>query len=87
METRPDLTPWLAGLFVRSASRGLGVGSLLARHAVSAAAAMGVARLYLYTHAAHDFYERLGWRALEPAIYEGQDVTIMAIEPRITPRR
>ena len=81
METRPDLTPWLAGLFVRPASRSLGVGSLLALHAVSAAAAMGVARLYLYTHAARSFYERLGWHALEPAFYEGRDVTIMAIEP------
>lgn len=35
------------------------------------------------------FYKRLGWRAVEPASYEGQPVTIMDIEPTssITPRQ
>ena len=42
---------------------------------------MGIARLYLYTHDARRFYERLGWRAIAPAFYEGQAVTIMEIEP------
>lgn len=87
MESRPDLSPWLAGLFVRPASRSQGVGSVLARRAVDEAAARGVARLYLYTHDARPLYERLGWRALEPTFYEGQDVTIMVIEPSFTRRR
>lgn len=30
---------------------------------------------------ADELHERLGWQALEPAFYEGQDVTIMVIEP------
>ncbi len=87
METRPDLTPWLAGVFVRPESRGTGVGAALVTRAVAEAAALGVARLYLYTHAARGFYERLGWRAIDSAFYEGQDVTIMQIEPTLTRRR
>jgi hypothetical protein len=42
---------------------------------------MGVRRLYLYTESARELYERLGWTPLAEEEYEGQLVTVMAIEP------
>lgn len=81
MDTRPDLTPWVAGVFVRPDRRGAGVGSALMRYVVAEAARLGLPRLYLYTHSARAFYERLGWRATEQTHYEGQDVTIMTLTP------
>ncbi len=87
METRTDLSPWLAGVFVRPQSRAQGIGAALVQHVVAEAEGLGIARLYLYTHASRTFYERLGWRAIEQANFEGQDVTIMVIEPALTRRR
>lgn len=80
MDTRRDLSPWLAGLFVAPAHRGRGVGSALARHAVHAAAAMGFERLYLYTSNACEMYERLGWRTIAHEGYVGEQVVVMAID-------
>ncbi|HVB74742.1 MAG TPA: GNAT family N-acetyltransferase [Ktedonobacteraceae bacterium] len=77
MRTHPDLSPWLAGVYVTSERRHQGIGSLLVRHAVHQAAQMGVTRLYLYTHSARAFYTKLGWRFLEEDVYEGQPVAIM----------
>ncbi len=80
MDTRRDLSPWLAGLYVVPAHRGMGVGSALVRHAVALAGAMGVERLYLYTGPAHGFYERLGWQTIAHESYEGASVVIMSIQ-------
>jgi GNAT superfamily N-acetyltransferase len=81
MATHPEWSPWLAGTYVVPERRREGVGSALARHALREAAAMGVARLYLYTEsdAARGWYERLGWRAIAVEDYAGALVTIMAI--------
>src|SRR5437762_3271795 len=78
MSTRPDLTPWLSGVYVKPSRRGQGVASALVRHAVRQAAAMGVGRLFLHTHPARGLYEKLGWRAIMEGEYEGQPATIMA---------
>ncbi|MFN8511752.1 MAG: GNAT family N-acetyltransferase [Thermomicrobiales bacterium] len=80
MTTHPELSPWLASVFVAPAHRGKGIASALVRHAVQQAAAMGVARLYLFTETARELYEKLGWRAIAEDHYEGQPVTIMAID-------
>jgi N-acetylglutamate synthase-like GNAT family acetyltransferase len=41
---------------------------------------MGIERLYLYTHSAQGFYEKLGWHHVSNSYYEGQDVSIMVID-------
>lgn len=83
MNTHPELSPWLAGLYVRPDRRRQGIGSALTRHAVLAAAQMGVKRLYLYTESARGLYERLGWELVADDYYEKQMVAIMSfdIEP------
>ena len=80
MLTRPTLSPWVAGVYVAAAHRQRGIGSALVRHAVRQAAQMGVERLYLYTHPARAFYQKLGWQFLEEAVYEGRPVAIMMME-------
>ena len=80
MLTRPDLSPWLAGVYVTPERRHQDTGSALVRHAVHQTALMGVQRLYLYTHAARAFYANLGWRFLAEDEYEGQLVAIRAMK-------
>jgi GNAT superfamily N-acetyltransferase len=78
MDTRPDLTPWLAGVYVAEDARGLGYGAALVRRIESEAAAIGVERLYLYTPDAEEFYARLGWTVDERCRYLGQRVAVMS---------
>jgi GNAT superfamily N-acetyltransferase len=80
MSTRLDLSPWLAGVYVKPDQRGRGIGSALVQHAVAEAAKIGVKRLYLYTSPAKEFYEKLGWRCVGDDYYEDQPVFIMDIE-------
>ncbi len=81
MDTRLDLTPWLASVLVTPTARGRGVGSALVRAVVVEAAAQGFERLYLFTEGQQALYARLGWGALEDCDYHGYHVTIMSLEP------
>jgi GNAT superfamily N-acetyltransferase len=77
MDLRPDLTPWLASLYVLPASRGRGLGRALVRAAEEQARALGVTELFLYTPAQEKFYAALGWERLEQCVYRAAPVTIM----------
>jgi GNAT superfamily N-acetyltransferase len=65
LDTRPDLNPWLAGVYVVPEARGRG----LAAHVVAAVEAearrQSIATLWLFTHTAEHIYERIGWRTEE----------------------
>jgi GNAT superfamily N-acetyltransferase len=78
MDTRPDLTPWLAGVYVVAGHRRGGVGSALVRRVEAEASALGVPHLYLWTPDAMGFYARLGWTEHERLEYLGSDVTVMS---------
>ncbi len=80
MSTRPDLSPWLAGLYVIPARRKQGIGSALVDHAVRSASWMGVTRLYLYSESARGLYDKLGWHHIRDEYYEGQTVSIMFMD-------
>lgn len=76
---RPDLSPWLASLYVEPRHRRLGYGSALVKHCIQQAAKCGCSTLYLYTDTHSKFYERLGWQPIEYLTSRGLDVTVMAL--------
>ena len=79
MDTRMDLSPWLASVYVAPAYRGHGVGSALVRQVVARAAALDFPALYLFTPDRAGFYERLGWHVLEHVRYRGYRQVLMSI--------
>ena len=78
MNSRMELSPWLAGVFVAPEHRRSGIGTALVQQAIDEATALGVERLYLYTPNAEHFYSRLGWSLVEHARYRGANVAVMA---------
>ena len=78
MDNRPELSPWLASVFVRPDRRASGFGSALVRRVVEEAEVLQTGRLYLYTPNKVAFYRRLGWTVHERTEYRGTAVTIMA---------
>jgi GNAT superfamily N-acetyltransferase len=80
LDLRPELTPWLASVFVAPAARNRGVGTLLVQRVISEARAIGVPRLHLFTLDREKFYAGLGWRLLERTIWREREVAVMGIE-------
>ena len=77
LSLRPELTPWMASVYVDTPYRGCGVGSQIVRAVLAEAAALALERLYLITHDRMTFYRRLGWTRVERVRYRGEDVTVM----------
>ena len=81
LSSRPNLTPWLARVYVAPEQRRQGVGTALVNRAVALAGWLGVEELYLYTPDKERFYARLGWSVRERLKYRGWDTVIMQISP------
>ena len=81
METRMELTPWLAGVFVGEPYRRRGIGAELVRRIMNEAKKFNVSLLYLYTVQSENFYAALGWKLLERTSYREQNVVIMTYTP------
>ena len=79
LEARPDLTPWLAGVFVQPAFSGRGYATALVRRVEAFAVAASVPVLWLYTWTAEPLYARLGWQraGLETDQKRGREVVLM----------
>jgi GNAT superfamily N-acetyltransferase/predicted DNA-binding protein (MmcQ/YjbR family) len=77
LEERPDLTPWLAGVYVVPSHRGRGLGGVLVRAVEDLARDRGFTRLHLITAGQESFYAALGWRTLEQRTHLGEAVTVM----------
>jgi GNAT superfamily N-acetyltransferase len=66
LEERPQLTPWVAAVWVEPHARSRGVGGALVERAARDCFALGMVRAYLCARPAlTGFYERLGWIAVE----------------------
>ncbi|MGL5390899.1 MAG: GNAT family N-acetyltransferase [Shewanella sp.] len=77
MDTRTDLTPWLANVYVNAAYRNQGLGKLLVNAVIDHAKNLGLKKIYLFTADRADFYRAQGWRSIAHEDYKGEMVTIM----------
>lgn len=80
MPERPELTPWLASVFVVPEERKNGVGRELVQRVMQHAKATGVKTLYLYSPDRAHFYKKMGWQTMEELEYHGTNVTLMKID-------
>lgn len=65
LDGRPELNPWLAGLYVDPAYRGNGHGRRLIKELEAFASKEGIKQLSLYTSNAVGFYASVGWSTIE----------------------
>ena len=77
LKERPNLTPWLAAVYVEPQHRKKGIGSELVKRATSVADNAGKATLYLCaTQKNAAYYKRLGWAVVEESVGQ-QKLTIL----------
>lgn len=77
---RPELTPWLAAVFVAPQFRQRGIGDALVARVEQEARGLGVARIYLFTPDRAPFYARRGWQALAEDTCNEEPITVMSLD-------
>lgn len=73
----PELSPWLAAVFVKEQWRGQGIATRLVKHCEAQAIAAGIEKLFLFTESASELYKALGWQEFESCTYKGAQVQVM----------
>ena len=79
-ERRPDLTPWLAAVYVIPEARRQGIGEKLVSHATAYAQSKGFETMYLWTTDRRDWYEKLGWQLIEQFYRNNDQVSFLKFE-------
>jgi predicted N-acetyltransferase YhbS len=86
---RPELTPWLAALWVDEGMRKQGVAATLLGEAIKRSTALGFGQIYLVARPAlRGFYTTLGWQPIEDDVGEAHLTVhryIMPGAPRSVP--
>jgi GNAT superfamily N-acetyltransferase len=77
LPVRPNLTPWLASVFVHPEYRSRGIASQLVAHVEHEAQARGVTRLHLHTSDRESFYAQRGWVVLEHLLAWNLETVVM----------
>ena len=79
MDTRRDLSPWLAYVFVSPPDRRKGIATALCQRVLEHAHAIGFSECFLFTPDRENFYARRGWRVVDRISYWNKPVVIMKI--------
>jgi GNAT superfamily N-acetyltransferase len=73
LDERPDLTPWLAAVYVKPEARGRGHAARLVAAVEKECRATSIDVLWLYTRTAERIYARIGWKTVERFRRKGRD--------------
>jgi len=75
---RPNLSPWLASVFVNPKYRKQGIGTLLVKESLRQAYSLGIGTFYLFTKRQQaPWYTSMGWQTIEELFCYGEDIIIM----------
>lgn len=77
MDSHPELTPWLASVFVAPEFRGRGIASALVGVIEDRAVEEGVETMWLWTPDQERLYARLGWETVAREPYRDLEAVIM----------
>ena len=77
MKVHPELSPWLAAVYVLPEHRSKGIGEKLVKSVELLSAQLDVEQLYLFTPDREAFYARMNWTVQERTKYRKKDVVIM----------
>ena len=80
MSTHPELTPWMASVYVVPERRGRGIGTALCTRVIDELKRLGVGTAYLYTPDQEKLYQGLGWKTILREEYRGEPVVIMRLD-------
>jgi len=80
MSTHPELTPWMASIYVDPAFRRRGLGAALCQRISEELTRLGVKSAYLFTPDQEKLYARLGWKPMLREDYRGERVVIMRLD-------
>lgn len=78
LTSRTDLTPWLAGVYVKPQYRGRGIAKALVSRVAELAASQSFTTIYLYTPTSSLIYEKWGWNIVDRSVQNGMLVCVMA---------
>lgn len=84
MPSHKHLTPWLASVYTKDAFRKRGLGALMVAEILSEARRLNFEKIHLFTPDKELWYQSMGFRTIERPIYKGQQVTLMALEIKIS---
>ena len=79
-ERRPDLTPWIAAVYVTPGMRRKGVGTSLVSHARTYAHSEGYNTIYLCASDRTPWYRHLGWQVIEQFDRNGVPTSFLKID-------
>lgn len=82
-DARPDLSPWLASVYVVPRFRGAGIAPLLVKAVEAAAWRAGYPRLWLFTDGQVDLYASLGWTEAGVLHDHGKPYVLMRRDRRV----
>ncbi len=81
LSSYPQLSPWLANVFVLPQWRGQGLAKRLIRQVMANAWQAGLHKLYLFTEDQTGLYQSLGWRLWREDVHQGKVISLMTAQP------
>ncbi|MGM0501514.1 MAG: GNAT family N-acetyltransferase, partial [Bacillota bacterium] len=80
LETRKDLSPWLADVYVLPSHRGKKIATKLIERVLEETKKIGISKLFLFTREAEGLYKKMNWKLIDTINYHGDQGTLMKYE-------